>query len=72
MVAFILRFIHVRFEAVCGHQLLNTPNNNTKGVTIQLLEGGEGDLDQLFISPPVCNILFISHTASSKIFIKLS
>ena len=27
--------------------------------------------DKLFISPPVCNILFISFSASSKIFILL-
>ena len=33
---------------------------------------GVFELDKLFISPPVCIILFISHSVSSKIFISLS
>ena len=49
-----------------------------KVATIQLLGGGGGEggwsfeLDKLFISPPVCYILFIPHTAWSKIFFLLS
>ena len=36
--------------------------------------GGAGvfELDKLFISPPICNILFISHSASRKICICFS
>ena len=36
-----------------------------KGATIQLLFF---ELDKLFLSPPVCNILFISHSSSRKIY----
>ena len=44
--------------------------------TIQLLEGGGGGgvfvLHKLFISFPACNSVFISHSASSKLFLSLS
>ena len=44
------------------------------GGTIQLLGRGAGvfELGKSFISPPVCNILFIFHSAPSKIFIAFS
>ena len=56
---------------------LTQHNYVSKQYSRQMLEGhysitrGEGFfvLDKLFISPPGCNIIFISHSASSKIFI---
>ena len=51
----------------CGRRLVRGPPSITKG-------GGRGWSFRTgqIISPPVCNILFISHSASSKIFISLS